>query len=112
MAQQSPDIVYLPTTADTAERIASFLAQENLWCKTPGSVAPNSKIDTRKFTVCIGSSAWAPIADNHRHKSLIEALYLDYTDAATSFNAEFATQFSALYHRQPAVQEVLPFAAV
>lgn len=112
VAQISPDIIYLPTTVDAAERIASFLAQENLWCKTPGSVAPQTKFDTRKFTVCIGSSAWAPIADNHRHKSLTEALYLDYTDAAASFSADFSTQFNALYHRQPAVQEILPFVAI
>lgn len=112
IASQSPEVVYFPTSIETAERIASFLAQENLWCKTPGTPAPQSKLDTRKFTTCIGSSAWAPVADNHRYKSLHEALYLDYTDAAAVYVADFDKQFQALYHRLPAVHEILPFVAV
>lgn len=112
IAAQTPDIVYLPTTPDTAERIASFMAQENLWCKTPDTPAPTSKIDTRKFTTCLGPSTWAPIDDNHRYKSLTEAIYLDYTESATTYATDFATQFHAMYHRHPAVHEILPFVAI
>ena len=112
IAASGADAVYMPVTAEAAERIASFLAQENLWCRTPGTPAPKAVNDNRRFITCLGASAWAPVADNHRHKFLVEALYPDYADAATALEPSFAKAFEALYHRLPSVQEVMPWIAV
>ncbi|MBQ9396063.1 MAG: ABC transporter substrate-binding protein [Proteobacteria bacterium] len=112
VAKKSPDLIYYPTSADMAERIASFMAQENIWCKLPGTPQPNPKVDTRRFVSCLAPGAWAPISDGHGYKVINDAIYLDYTEAAESISAGFSDQFQSLYHRQPAVQEILPFVAL
>lgn len=109
VAKESPDIVFLPTSPDIAERIASFMAQENLWCKSPGTPQPKAVADQRKFITCLSTSAWAPIASDHRYKFIVNAIYLDYIEAASQIAPDFAFQFEKLYHRLPAVQEIMPF---
>ncbi len=111
-AKTHPDVIFLPTGAETAERIMSFMAQENLWCKTPGTPAPKSSADTRKFVTCLSSSVWSPMNADHHYKFIVDAIYLDYTDSALSASPDFAKTFESLYHRQPSVQEVLPFLAI
>lgn len=112
VAKQNPDVVVFPTSADAAERIASFLAQENLWCKRPGTPQPNAKVDARRFVTCLSTSAWSPIAKDHNYKFIVDAIYLDYAEAATSVDAQFSASFEKLYHRAPSVHEVLPYMAV
>ena len=112
VAKISPDIVLFPTNADTAERIASFLAQENLWCRLPGTPQPNAKVDARRFVTCLSTSAWSPIAKDHKYKFIVDAIYLDYAEAASSVDAQFSANFEKLYHRAPSVHEVLPYMAV
>lgn len=109
---QAPDLVFLPTSPEAAERIASFMAQENLWCKSPGTPAPKAKDDNRKFTVCLSTSLWAVISNDHRHKALVEAIYLDYDADARRGDPDFVGRFLDLYHRMPSVYEILPFLAV
>ncbi len=109
VASASPDIVFLPTSPDIAERIASFMAQENLWCKSPGTPQPKASVDQRKFITCLSTSAWAPIANDHRYKFIVNAIYLDYIEAASKTAPDFASEFERLYHRLPAVQEIMPF---
>ena len=111
-AKSSPDTVFLPVTVDTAERIMSFMAQENVWCAKPGTPAPKASTDLRRFVTCIAPSTWAPIKGDQRFKFINEAIYLDYSDAANRLDAEFSSGFENLYHRPPAVNEVLPFAAL
>jgi hypothetical protein len=111
-AAASPDTVFLPVSADVAERIMSFMAQENIWCAKPGTPQPKAASDQRRFVTCMATSAWAPIKDDQRFKFINEAIYLDYSDAANKLDADFASGFEGLYHRPPAVHEVLPFAAV
>ena len=108
-AKTKPDIIILPTSADTAERIMSFMAQENIWCKKPGTPAPKAASDTRKFTVCLSTSAWAPITQNHKYKFIQNAIYLDYLDLSKAQEKAFATQFESFYHRVPAAHEILPW---
>ena len=108
-AKSKPDIVFLPTSADAAERIMSFMAQENVWCQKPGTPAPKASSDTRKFTVCVSTSAWAPVAQNHRYKFIQNAIYLDYLDLSKHAENTFAMQFESFYHRVPAVHEILPW---
>lgn len=105
-AKYEPDVIFLPTTADASERIMSFMAQENIWCAKPGTPKPKSAADTRKFVTCVSTSLWTPI-QNQRYKFIQNALYLDYTDNASA--QVFVTQFETLYHRTPAVYEVLPY---
>ncbi|MBO4349830.1 MAG: hypothetical protein J6A01_02655 [Proteobacteria bacterium] len=112
VAKQNPDVVVFPTSSDAAERIASFLAQENLWCKRPGTPQPNAKVDARRFVTCLSTSAWSPIAKDHAYKFIVDAIYLDYAEAATSVDAQFSANFEKLYHRAPSVHEVLPYMAV
>ncbi|GEM_PF-5468482 len=112
VAKQNPDVVVFPTSVDAAERIASFLAQENLWCKRPGTPQPNAKVDARRFVTCLSTSAWSPIAKEHNYKFIVDAIYLDYAEAATSVDAQFSASFEKLYHRAPSVHEVLPYMAV
>ena len=111
-AAQSPDTIFLPVVVDQAERIMSFMAQENVWCAKPGTPQPKASSDTRRFVTCIATSAWAPVKNDQRFKFINEAIYLDYADAASTLDASFTTSFEQLYHRSPAVHEVLPFAAV
>lgn len=112
IAKSSPDVVFLPTTADVSERIANFMAQENIWCKTPGTPPPKAVADMRKFVTCIAPSSWAPIVAGHNYKSIVEAIYLDYNEAAAQISSNFETQFETLYHRLPSVQEILPYMAI
>ena len=112
VAKKTPDVIYFPTTADMAERIASFMAQENIWCKLPGTPQPNAKVDTRRFVSCLAPGSWAPVADGHEYKVINDAIYLDYSEAAERVSAGFSEQFQNLYHRQPSVQEILPFVAI
>lgn len=111
-AKKFPDVIYFPTSADVAERIASFMAQQNIWCKLPGTPQPNAKIDARHFVSCLAPGSWAPISDEHGFKSINEAIYLDYAESAEIVSAGFSEQFQTLYHRQPSVHEILPFVAV
>lgn len=112
VATSVPDIVFLPSDADSAERMASFLAQENIWCATPDAPRPTLSSDTRRFVTCLGTSSWAPIRDDHHYRFIVNALYLDYTDISESYDSAFSTQFSALYHRLPSVNEILPYALI
>ena len=105
-AKYHPDVIFLPTTADAAERMMSFMAQENIWCAKPGTPKPKSAADTRKFVTCVTTSAWAPI-QTHRYKFIQNAIYLDYTDNSVAHG--FAAQFETLYHRTPAVYEIMPY---
>ena len=111
-ASAMPDTVFLPVSVDTAERIMSFMAQENIWCAKPGTPAPKAASDLRRFVTCIAPSTWAPIKGDQRFKFINEAIYLDYSDAANRLDDDFASGFENLYHRAPAVNEVLPFAAL
>lgn len=112
ITSQNPDVLFFPAQADDAERIASFLAQENMWCTTPGTPAPKASTDTRQFVTCLSTSAWAPIRSDHRYKFIVNALYLDYMATADDIDAAFSSQFSTLYHRLPSVYEVVPYAIV
>lgn len=109
---QNPDVIFFPTQVDDAERMASFLAQENVWCQSPGVTAPRIASDTRQFVTCLSTSAWAPIRADHRYKFIVNALYLDYMENADDIDASFSAQFSSLYHRMPSVYEVAPYAIV
>ena len=109
VAKQSPELVYFPSTPALAERFASFLAQENIWCRLPGTPQPTAKADTRKFVSCLSSSAWAPVPEQHAYKFIVNGIYLDYSEAAASFDPGFAKTFESLYHRAPSVMEILPF---
>lgn len=110
VAKSNPDAVVMPMSAELSERLASFLAQENLWCKLPGTPQPNAKVDARKFITCLSTSAWSPISANHGFKFIADALYLDYADAAD--NAGFGDEFEKLYHRAPSVHEAIPYMAI
>ena len=111
-AAAAPDTVFLPVSVDVAERIMSFMAQENIWCAKPGTPQPKAASDQRRFVTCMATSAWAPIKDDQRFKFINEAIYLDYSDAANKLDTDFASGFEGLYHRPPAVHEVLPFTAI
>ncbi|MBQ9243094.1 MAG: hypothetical protein IJ165_07680 [Proteobacteria bacterium] len=109
IAKLSPQLIYFPSSAALAERFASFLAQENIWCRLPNTPQPKSSVDTRKFVTCLSASTWAPVADNHSYKFIVNGIYLDYNEAAAAFAPEFSNTFAALYHRMPSVMEILPF---
>lgn len=109
VAKLSPELIYFPSSAALAERFASFLAQENLWCRLPNTPQPKAAADTRKFITCLASSTWAPVAENHSYKFIVNGIYLDYNEAAAAFAPDFANTFAALYHRAPSVMEILPF---
>lgn len=112
VAKLNPEVIYLPAAADVSERIASFMAQENYWCKPPQTPTPKAVNDNRKFVTCVAPSAWAPVAENHRYKFLVDALYLDYIQAATTLEPDFSQNFQLLYHRLPAVHEIMPWLAL
>ena len=112
IAAQSPDLIFFPAQADDAERLASFLAQENVWCRAPGAAPAQTSSDARRFAVCLSAGAWAPIPADHRYKFIVNGIYLDYASAGDDIDAAFSQQFSALYHRLPSVYEVMPHALV
>lgn len=112
IASDAPELILLPTSPENAERMSSFLAQENIWCQSPNTAQPTAPTDNRKFVSCLSTSAWAPIKKSHHYKFITNGIYLDYTDAANQRRADFASQFEALYHRLPAVHEILPFVVV
>lgn len=112
IASDAPELILLPTSPENAERMSSFLAQENVWCQSPSTAQPTAQTDNRKFVSCLSTSAWAPIKKSHHYKFITNGIYLDYTDAANQRHADFETQFEALYHRLPAVHEILPFVVV
>ena len=111
-AAVAPDTVFLPVSVDVAERIMSFMAQENIWCAKPGTPQPNKK---KSFIIIfmLLLTTFIFLAGNY-----IDSVYyfwntyLDYSDAANKLDTEFASGFEGLYHRSPAVHEVLPFAAI
>ena len=111
-AADSPDTIFLPVSVDVAERVMSFMAQENIWCAKPGTPAPKAASDLRRFVTCVATSAWAPVKDDQRFKFINEAIYLDYSDTANALDSAFSSGFEGLYHRAPAVHEVLPFTAI
>lgn len=110
IASWQPDAIFLPTPAEDSERIMSFLAQENVWCRTPGTPPATAKDDMRKFVSCVATSAWAPIGDDHHYRFIVDGIYPDYAGNAAVAEANFSEEFQRLYHRKPSVYEVLPFA--
>ena len=109
VAKSNPDVLFLPTTVDNSERILSFMAQENIWCAKPGTPAPKAAADMRKFVTCVTTGLWSPLPNNHRYKFVQNVIYLDYTDHSSAGARAFVTQFEALYHRAPAVHEIMPY---
>ncbi len=112
IAAQSPDLLFFPAQADDAERLASFLAQENVWCRAPGTAPAQTSSDARRFAVCLSTGAWSPIPADHRYKFIVNGIYLDYAAIGDDIDATFSQQFSSLYHRLPSVYEVMPHALV
>ena len=110
VAKIRPDLVFLPTSPETSELIASFLAQENMWCRT--SFAPTPSRDTRHFMTCLGTGLWGPIAQGHPFKFIVGGVYPDYIDATPDVSEAFAHEFQNLFHRLPAVHEILPYQAL
>ena len=109
-----PDAIFLPAEAKDAERLMSFVAQENMWCQTTENLlrgGTKSKTDMRQWVSCISTSVWAPLPATHDYKFLVGAKYLDYTASVPDGEA-FAISFEKLYHRVPNVYEILPYAAV
>ena len=112
VAAFAPDAMFLPSEAKDADKVMSFVAQENLWCRKMSDLGrQNAKTDTRKWTACFSTSVWAPVPADHAYRFLNGAQYLDYV-AGVSGGSEFAVGFEKLYHRAPNVYELLPFVAV
>ncbi len=111
IASAKPDAVFLPAEAKDAERLMSFVAQEGLWCRNASTPAKPSKNDSRVWTNCFASSAWAPVPPQHEYRYIVGASYLDYASGQPS-GEDFSTNFDKLYHRLPNVYEVMPLAAV
>lgn len=109
VAAEKADVIFFPSTAELAERMASFLAQENIWCAQPGAVP--AKTDTRRFVTCIAPSAWSPIEAGHHYKFIQMAVYLDYIDASPDLGADFSKSFYELYHREASIYEIMPYKA-
>jgi len=105
-----PDAVFMPAEAKDAERLMSFVAQENMWCRSSATPSKPTKTDTRTWTNCLASSAWAPIPAQHEYRYIVGADYLDYASGQPN-GESFAITFDKLYHRLPNVYEVMPLAA-
>ena len=109
-----PDAIFLPAEAKDAERLMSFVAQENMWCQTTENLlrgGSKSKTDTRQWVTCISTSVWAPLPASHDYKFLVGAKYLDYSNIVPEIEAA-TVMFEKLYHRKPNVYEIIPFVAI
>ena len=105
--------VFIPATTRDAEKITGFLAQENIWCRNPDTNPPQqTKIDTRKHIICIGTNAWSPVAENHNLRTLQNAIYPENFYPESNHALEFAKTFHDYYHRNPQSHEALAYDAV
>ncbi|MGI5830782.1 MAG: ABC transporter substrate-binding protein [Bradymonadia bacterium] len=113
IVKSQADAIFLPVLPAIAERLLSFLNQENTWCM--GKKPSSYKGDTRKFIRCISLSSWSPLPENHNYRALQNSLYLDYAEAPRANNIDsidFSEGFATLYKRKPALYEVLAYSAV
>lgn len=110
LAKLSFDAIFVPTTADDAAFVASFLAQENIWSRNPEE-RPGPR-DPRRFITFLGSSTW--YADDLPTRA---ARYLSGAIFPVSYapqrpgevNRFFVDTFRDLYERLPATHEAIAY---
>jgi ABC-type branched-subunit amino acid transport system substrate-binding protein len=107
------DAVFIPDTAERAERVASFLAQENIWSRQEGQGAAGGRGDGRRFVWLLGTSLW--YQDDLSTLRQLEGAVFPVAYAATEpgeENQAFVSAFQKVYGRAPGLLDALGFDAM